>query len=107
MKVIKSILNEKKDIINAMNSTDALKTVDDGIFTMKGILIVEKEDGTIVGFIQTEDGTFYNTTSPTVRDCLDTILFVCTDEEIKEGIQVELVRKRSKNNREFMTLNLL
>lgn len=115
MKLITNICEEKKDIVKAMNTTDTMKDVVGEELTINGVIIYEKDEedektGDVktvtVTAIRTAEGTFYSSISPTVKNSIDAVMEVFTEEEIKAGINIFVKSKTSNGGRDFIYIDL-
>lgn len=115
MKVLQGVNVEKKDIVKAGNSVEVFKDIIGEPFKMTGAVIFEKtekdKDGkdvvNVVSAIKKEDGEFVSSISPTIKNSLDNILGVYSEEEITAGLDVIIKAGTSNNNREFLYVDLV
>ena len=101
-----AITTNKKDIINAVNSRDSLKRQKNKELTINGIVIFKDGDKE-VSVIKTVDNKFYSSVSQSVKDTLITICTLFTEEEITRGIQIKVNEKVSRNDRNYLVIELI
>lgn len=101
-----AITTNKKDIINAVNSRDSLKRQKNKELTINGIVIFKDGDKE-VSVIKTVDNKFYSSVSQSVKDTLITICTLFTEEEITSGIQIKVNEKVSRNDRNYLVIELI
>ena len=110
MKTIYNSSNDKKDIVKAGTTPNALKDLVGNEITIKNIVLFEdtKEDETVVKVcaVELEDG-WYNTTSPSIIDTIDMIVEGYTADDIHEGIPARVQSGKSSKGREYFTIALL
>jgi len=115
MKVRVNTLNNKKDLIHAGNAVTMFKDVIGESLTLTGIIIYEKEevdektgaiDTKVVSCIKNKDGEFISSISPTIENSLNLILGAFEPDEITQGIDILVKGKKSKNNREFIYIDV-
>ena len=110
MKVLSTNLTSKKDMINATNSGASLKDLVGKNMQMFGYVIYEQEneDGTIdkVVAIKTADG-FIGSTSANVIETVTACAGAFDNAEFEAGIDFSVRSDKSKNDRTFLTLELL
>lgn len=110
MEIIKSTLNSKKDAINASNASGVLKDHVGEILTMTGAVIYSEidRDGVehVVTSIKTDIG-FIGSTSANVRNTVEMITEEWTPEELSDGISFTIRSAKSKNGREFLSIELV
>jgi len=115
MEIIKNITSEKKDLINAANSTVGFKDIVGTPVKMIGAIIYKKEEKnaktdqieikTVVS-IKKENGEFVSTVSPTILQSLEMVLESYSEEEVKAGIDILVKSKKSGVGREFLYIEL-
>ena len=101
-----AITTNKKDIINAVNSRDSLKRQKNKELIINGIVIFKDGDKE-VSVIKTVDNKFYSSVSQSVKDTLITICTLFTEEEITNGIQIKVNEKVSRNDRNYLVIELI
>lgn len=115
MIITKNITNEKKDLINAVNSTMGFKDILGTPTTIVGAIIYKKDEvdtktglpvEKTVASIKTAAGDFVSTTSPTVLQSLEMILESYEPEEVFAGIEIIVKSKKSNGGREFLFIEL-
>lgn len=110
MTILSTNLTEKKDMVNATNTGSSLKDVIGVNMKMFGYVIYESENekGTVdkIVSIKTENG-FVGSTSANVIQTVETIADAFSEEEFKAGIPFFVRGDKSKNDRTFLTMELL
>lgn len=110
MEIIKTTLNNKKDAINASNAHGVLKDHIGETLTMTGAVIYSEldRDGVerVVTSIKTDKG-FIGSTSVNVRNTVEMIADEWSSEELADGIQFTIRSSKSKNGREFLSIELV
>ena len=115
MNILKSVNCDKKDIVRASNAVDTFKEIVGEIVTINAAVIFEKEEvdektgenkTVVVSAIRKEDGNFNTSISPTIKNSLDTVLSVYSEEEISNGIEVVVRAGTSNSGREFFYIDL-
>lgn len=100
MKTIFTNNVDKKGAFNAKNS--AISMQEAGEILVSGVMLcLDEEEDKEVGFLIAEDGTAYSTISETaIRGLKD-----LEDWDLSEGpVTVEVVTRKSKAGRDFLTL---
>lgn len=110
MKVLTTNLKDKKDMINATNSGASLKDLVGVKMKMYGYVLYdqENENGSVdtVISIKTDDG-FVGSTSSNVIDTVTACADAFDDADFEKGIDFTVRSSTSKNDRTFLTLELL
>nr|DAN94247.1 MAG TPA: ssDNA binding protein [Caudoviricetes sp.] len=110
MEIIKTTLNSKKDAINASNASGVLKDHIGETLTMTGAVIYSEidRDGVehVVTSIKTDKG-FIGSTSANVRNTVEMIADEWSSEELSDGVQFTIRSAKSKNGREFLSIELV
>lgn len=110
MKTISTNLTDKKDMINAQNSSAVLKDMVGQALKMHGFVIYSEVDSNgneqVVTAIKTDNG-FVGSTSSNVRGTVEGVADVYTPEEFATGIDFVVRSSKSKNGRDFLTLELV
>lgn len=110
MEIIKTTLNSKKDIINAGNASGVLKDYVGQTLTMTGAVIYSETDKDgdehVVTSIKTDHG-FIGSTSANVRNTAETIMNEWAPDELISGVPFVVRSAKSKNGREFLSLELV
>ena len=115
MEIIKSTTDNKVDIVRATNTTNTIQNIDsDKVLTLKDVIIYSTtdEDGdevevTALKVEVDNELIFVNSISQTVKQSVDTILTVFTEEEIKGGIPIRVLSDISKGGRTFYHIDLV
>lgn len=115
MKTLVNISENKKDAVKACNAVNGFKDIIGETVTINGIIMFEKDDldektGEIttksVTAIKRNDGEFFTSISPTVKNSIDAVLEVYEPDEIKKGIEIQIKTKKSNAGREFIYVDL-
>ena len=116
MEVKKSVGLSKKDVVRASIAVNTCDKVKETPLTMVGCIFYDKEEVSnetgeitkinVVG-IKTKDEEFYTSISPTIKESLDSIINVYSEEEITQGIDIIIKAHKSNSNREFLVVDLL
>ena len=115
MNIIKTTTENKVDLVRATNTTHTIQNIDsDKVFMLKDIIIYsttdEKGEEVEVTALKVEVDNelfFVNSISKTVKQSVDTILSVFTEEEIKGGIPIRVLSDTSKGGRTFYHIDLV
>lgn len=106
MNIIKAVTENKKDLINATNSTMTMKRNSDTELLLTGIIIYNDGEKD-VSVIKTDKG-FISSISPSVHDSLINILDIYNDDEIKQGIKIKINKKIARRSeREYLYIEIL
>ena len=115
MEIIKSTTNNKVDIVRATNTTNTIQNIDsDKVLTLKDVIIqnTTDEEGkevevTALKVEVDNELIFVNSISKTVKQSVETILSVFSEEEIKSGIPIRVLSDTSKGGRTFYHVDLV
>ena len=114
MEIIKTTTNNKVDIVRATNTTNTIQNIDsDKVLTLRDVIIystIDEEGKEVeVTALKVEvdnELIFVNSISKTVKQSVDTILSVFSEEEIKSGIPIRVLSDTSKGGRTFYHIDL-
>lgn len=116
-KIIKELGEiSKKDKVNALNTTAVCKDLIGQNIVIIGAMTYQKEEVdektgdiscTVATTLVTKDGKAYSSISKTLADSLQNLEMFYENDEIAQGIEVRLIGNTSKNDREFLTLELV
>ena len=115
MEIIKTTTNNKVDIVRATNTTNTIQNIDsDKVLMLKDVIIYKTadEDGAEVEVTALKvevdnELIFVNSISKTVKQSVETILSVFSEEEIKSGIPIRVLSDTSKGGRTFYHIDLV
>ena len=115
MEIIKTTTNNKVDIVRATNTTNTIQNIDsDKVLMLKDVIIYSTTDEngadvevTALKVEVDNEVIFVNSISKTVKQSVDTILSVFTEEEIKSGIPIKVLSDTSKGGRTFYHIDLV
>ena len=115
MEIIKSTTNNKVDIVRATNTTNTIQNIDsDKVLTLRDVIIYSTTDEegkevevTALKVEVDNEMIFVNSISKTVKQSVDTILSVFSEEEIKSGIPIRVLSDTSKGGRTFYHIDLV
>ena len=115
MNIIKTTTENKVDLVRATNTTNTIQNIDsDKVLMLKDVIIYsttdENGDEVEVTALKVEvdnELIFVNSISKTVKQSVDTILSVFTEEEIKSGIPIRVLSDTSKGGRTFYHIDLV
>ena len=115
MEIIKSTTNNKVDIVRATNTTNTIQNIDsDKVLTLRDVIIYSTTDEegkevevTALKVEVDNELIFVNSISKTVKQSVDTILSVFSEEEIKSGIPIRVLSDTSKGGRTFYHIDLV
>ena len=115
MEIIKTTTNNKVDIVRATNTTNTIQNIDsDKVLTLRDVIIYsttdDNGDEVEVSALKVEvdnELIFVNSISKTVKQSVETILSVFTEEEIKSGIPIRVLSDTSKGGRTFYHIDLV
>ena len=115
MEIIKTTTNNKVDIVRATNTTNTIQNIDsDKVLMLKDVIIYSTTDEegkevevTALKVEVDNELVFVNSISKTVKQSVDTILSVFTEEEIKSGIPIRVLSDTSKGGRTFYHIDLI
>jgi hypothetical protein len=119
MEIIINTSDDKKDLIHANNNSIMAKNVVGKKFKITAILIYKKSETNeetgetktkTISCIKTDKNEFIATVSPTFKESLEMIYYAYTEEELKQalakGIDVVIQKKQSKNERDFIFVDV-
>ena len=115
MEIIKSTTNNKVDIVRATNTTNTIQNIDsDKVLTLRDVIIYSTTDEeckevevTALKVEVDNELIFVNSISKTVKQSVETILSVFSEEEIKSGIPIRVLSDTSKGGRTFYHIDLV
>ena len=115
MNIIKTTTDNKVDIVRATNTTNTIQNIDsDKVLMLKDVIIYSTTDEngaevevTALKVEVDNELIFVNSISKTVKESIDTILTVFTEEEIKGGIPIRVLSDISKGGRTFYHIDLV
>ena len=115
MEIIKSTTNNKVDIVRATNTTNTIQNIDsDKVLTLRDVIIYSTTDDngdevevTALKVEVDNELVFVNSISKTVKQSVETILSVFSEEEIKSGIPIRVLSDTSKGGRTFYHIDLV
>ena len=116
MNIIKTTTENKVDIVRATNTTNTIQNIDsDKVLMLKDVIIysttdengAEEVEVTALKVEVDNELIFVNSISKTVKQSVDTILSVFTEEEIKCGIPIRVLSATSKGGRTFYHIDLV
>lgn len=115
MKILRSIVAEKKDIVKASVTPNICNSIKDKPFKMTGAVIYtkeeEQEDGTIKDLravaIKASNGEFYTSISPTIISSVESIIEAYDEEEIRAGVEIVIKGAKANSGREFLFADMV
>ena len=115
MEIIRTTTENKVDIVRATNTTKTIQNIDsDKILTLKDVIIYSTTDEngaevevTALKVELDNELIFVNSISKTVKQSIETILSVFSEEEIKIGIPIKVLSDTSKGGRTFYHIDLV
>lgn len=115
MEIIKSTTNNKVDLVRATNTTNTIQNIDsDKVLMLKDVIIYSATDEnnaeievTALKVEVDNELIFVNSISKTVKESVETILSVFSEEEIKSGIPIRVISDTSKGGRTFYYIDLV
>ena len=115
MEIIKTTTNNKVDIVRATNTTNTIQNIDsDKVLTLRDVIIYSTTDEegkevevTALKVEVDNELIFVNSISKTVKQSVETILSVFSEEEIKSGIPIRVLSNISKGGRTFYHIDLV
>ena len=115
MEIIKSTTNNKVDIVRATNTTNTIQNIDsDKVLTLRDVIIYSTTDEegkevevTALKVEVDNELIFVNSISKTVKQSVETILSIFSEEEIKSGIPIRVLSDTSKGGRTFYHIDLV
>ena len=115
MEIIKTTTNNKVDIVRATNTTNTIQNIDsDKVLMLKDVIIYSTTDEegkevevTALKVELDNELIFVNSISKTVKQSVDTILSVFSEEEIKSGVPIRVLSDTSKGGRTFYHIDLV
>ena len=115
MNIIKTTTENKVDLVRATNTTNTIQNIDsDKVLMLKDVIIYSTidENGAEVEVTALKvevdnELLFVNSISNTVKQSVDTILSVFTEDEIKAGIPIRVLSDTSKGGRTFYYIDLV
>ena len=115
MNIIKTTTENKVDLVRATNTTNTIQNIDsDKVLMLKDIIIYstadengEEVEVTALKVEADNELFFVNSISKTVKQSVDVILSVFTEEEIKSGIPIRVLSDTSKGGRTFYHIDLV
>lgn len=111
MELIKKTIENKVDIVRAVNTTKSLQNFTDTKLTLHGAIIFkEEEEENIVTSLKVTDETgetfFINSISETVRKSAESFIDAFDSTDFEEGLPLKIVENTSKGGRTFYSLDL-
>ena len=113
MEIIQTTTENNVDLVRATNTTNTIQNIDsDKVLMLKDVIIYSTtdEDGAEVTALKVEvdnELIFVNSISKTVKQSVETILTVFSEEEIKSGIPIRVLSDTSKGGRTFYHIDLV
>lgn len=115
MNIIKTTTNSKLDLVRATNTTNTIQNIDsDKVLMLKDVIIYSTTDEngaevevTALKVEVNNELIFVNSISKTVKQSVDTILSVFSEEEVKGGIPIRVLSDTSKGGRTFYHIDLV
>ena len=115
MEIIKSTTNNKVDIVRATNTTNTIQNIDsDKVLTLRDVIIYSTTDEegkevevTALKVEVDNELIFVNSISKTVKQSVETILSVFSEEEVKSGIPIRVLSDTSNGGRTFYHIDLV
>lgn len=111
MQILTNISSDRKDFINASNSTPSIKEFKDKVLNIDKIFVFEKlqagETKTVVVLHDKDTDSYMSSTSQTILDSVESIISVFNKDEILAGVGAKVMSKLSRNNREFFYLDIM
>lgn len=115
MEIIKSTTNNKVDIVRATNTTNTIQNIgSDKVLMLKDVIIYSTTDEngaevevTALKVEADNELIFVNSISKTVKQSVETILSIFSEEEIKSGIPIRVLSDTSKGGRTFYHIDLV
>ena len=115
MEIIKTTTENKVDIVRATNTTNTIQNIDsDKVLMLKDVIIYSTTDDngdevevTALKVEVDNELIFVNSISNTVKQSVETILTVFTEDEIKSGIPIRVLSDISKGGRTFYYIDLV
>ena len=115
MEIIKTTTSNKVDIVRATNTTNTIQKIDsDKVLTLRDVIIYSAPDEngaevevTALKVELDNELIFVNSISSTVKNSVETILSVFSEEEIKSGIPIRVLSDTSKGGRTFYYIDLV
>ena len=114
MEIIKTTTNNKVDLVRATNTTNTIQNIDsDKVLMLKEVIIYSTTDDngdeievTALKVEVDNELIFVNSISKTVKQSVETILSVFSEEDIKGGIPIRVLSDTSKGGRTFYHIDL-
>ena len=115
MNIIKTTTDSKIDLVRATNTTNTIQNIDsDKVLMLKDVIIYsapnengEEVEVTALKVEVDNELVFVNSISKTVKQSIETILSVFSEEEIKSGIPIRVLSDTSKGGRTFYHIDLV
>ena len=115
MEIIKTTTDSKVDIVRATNTTNTIQNIDsDKLLMLKDVIIYSTTDEngkevqvTALKVEVDNELIFVNSIRKTVKQSVETILSVFTEDEIKAGIPIRVLSDTSKGGRTFYHIDLV
>ena len=115
MEIIKTTTNNKVDIVRATNTTNTIQKIgNDKVLMLKDVIIYSTTDEngaevevTALKVEVDNELIFVNSISKTVKQSVETILSVFTEDEIKSGIPIRALSETSNGGRAFYYIDLV
>ena len=115
MNIIKTTTDNKVDLVRATNTTNTIQNIgSDKVLMLKDVIIYSTTDDngdevevTALKVEVDNELIFVNSISQTVKQSVDTILSVFTEDEIKSGIPIRVLSDISNGGRTFYYIDLV
>lgn len=111
MELIKKTMENKVDLVRAVNTTKSLQNFTNTKLTLHGAIIFKEEDNenTVTSLKVTDESgeTFFiNSISETVRKSAEAFIDAFDSTDFEDGLPLKIVENTSKGGRTFYSLDL-
>lgn len=116
MEVINATTESRVDIVKATNTTKTVQNVEPGkVLNLKEVIIYKTHDDnedkdievTALKVEDNGDSYFINSISKTVKQSVEVIMSVFSNDEIKAGIPIKVESDTSKGGRTFYHIDIV
>ena len=115
MNIIKTTTDNKVDLVRATNTTNTIQNIgSDKVLMLKDVIIYSTTDDngdevevTALKVEVDNELIFVNSISKTVKQSVEAILSVFTEDEIKSGIPIRVLSDISNGGRTFYYIDLV
>lgn len=108
MEITRKVNLEKKEIINAGQTTQTMQDFKGKEVTIVSVLVYNKKEENkeiTVVTVGTKDAGYITSISPTVINSIEMICEAYDEKEIADGLKVKVETGKSNSNREFIFVN--